>query len=36
MKTINEIEMQKSAKGKQTKAERNEENRGYSERMRAK
>ena len=36
MKTINEIEMQKSAKGKQTKAERNKENRGYSERMRAK
>ena len=36
MKTIDEREMQKTTKEKQTKTERSKENRGYSERMRAK
>ena len=33
MKTIDETEMQKSTKEKQTKTERNKENRSYSERV---
>ena len=36
MKTIDEREMQKATKEKQTKAERSKGNRNYSERMRAK
>ena len=36
MKTIDEREMQKTTKEKQTKTERSKENRGYSEKMRAK
>ena len=35
-KTIDEREMQKTTKEKQTKTERNKENRSYSERVRAK
>ena len=35
MKTIDEREMQKTAKEKQTKAERSKGNRGYSGRVRA-
>ena len=35
MKTIDEIEMQKTTKGRQTKAERSNVNRSYSERVRA-
>ena len=36
MKTKNERELQKTTKEKQTKTERSEENRSYSERVRAK
>ena len=36
MKTIDEREMQKTTKEKQTKTERSKENRSYSERVRAK
>ena len=36
MKTIDEREMQKATREKQTKAERNNVNRSYSERVRAK
>ena len=36
MKTIDEREIQKATKEKQTKAQRNKGNRGYSERVRAK
>ena len=36
METIDEREMQKTTKEKQTKAERNNGNRSYSERVRAK
>ena len=36
MKTIDEREMQKAAKGKPTKAERSKGNRNYSARVRAK
>ena len=36
MKTIHEREMQKTTKEKQTKAERSNGNRSYSERVRAK
>ena len=36
MKTIDEREIQKATKEKQTKAERNKGNRSYSERVRAK
>ena len=36
MKTIDETEMQKTTKEKQTKAESSKGNRSYSERMRAK
>ena len=36
MKTIDEREMQKATKEKQTKTERNKGNRSYSERVRAK
>ena len=36
MKTIDEREMQKATKEKQTKAERRKGNRSYSERVRAK
>ena len=36
MKTIDEREMQKTTKEKQTKTERSKGNRSYSERMRAK
>ena len=36
MKTRDETEMQKTAKEKQTKTERSEGNRSYSERVRAK
>ena len=36
MKTIDEREMQKTIKGKQTKTETSKENRSYSERVRAK
>ena len=36
MKTIDEREMQKTTKEKQTKTERNNGNRSYSERVRAK
>ena len=36
MKTIDEREMQKTTKEKQTKTERNKGNRNYSERVRAK
>ena len=36
MKTIDEREMQKTTKEKQTKAERSNRNRSYSERVRAK
>ena len=36
MKTINEREMQKTTKEKQTETEKSKGNRSYSERMRAK
>ena len=36
MKTIDETEMQKTKKEKQTEAERSKGNRSYSERVRAK
>ena len=36
MKTIDKIEMQKTAKEKQTKTERSMENKGYSKKVRAK
>ena len=36
MKTIDGREMQKTTKEKQTKVERSQENRSYSERVRAK
>ena len=36
MKTIDDREMQKTTKGKQTKTERSKGNRSYSERVRAK
>ena len=36
MKTVDEREMQKTTKEKQTKTERSKENRSYSERVRAK
>ena len=36
MKTIDEKEIQKTSKEKQTKTERNKGNRSYSERVRAK